>query len=241
MNLEIEDNRNLKRIADRLASLNLPIEPPSGLADRTIEYCLMLAPVVGPLSLLDHDITIPKALAERTSQMVLAADAIPSTLAHTYRDEPVVLGKRRADLIVAAMIAFVVVGLGITGVQKIRADASRAACQNHLRELHTVLTDYADHHRGLYPAGNHAGDFVGELNRSGYTTAMRILWAFAVRREWSSRSADPIRSWARMIRWHWSRISRRVKWLPQADPTRRIRPGRMSCTRVALSAIPPVH
>jgi hypothetical protein len=110
----------------------------------------------------------PVGLAARTVAYVFAADATPSSVARTHRDEPVLLGRRRADLLIAAAIGFVVFGLGLSTVQKLRADASRAACQNTLRDLHVSLAEYAETHHGHYPAGPKAGDFVEELAKAGF-------------------------------------------------------------------------
>jgi hypothetical protein len=58
----------------------------------------------------------------------------------------------RVDLIVAAGIAFVGIGLVLSGVAKARYQSQMLACQNSLRTLHTGLTGYADADpQGRYP------------------------------------------------------------------------------------------
>lgn len=143
------------RVVARLALDRDPPVPPTGLAMRTVAR---LAEVL---------------VAERAH----SADSVivPSTVARTIAgsDSPVFLGRRRADLIVAGAIGLLVFGLSVTGVQKLRADASIRYCQNTLRDIHNSLTHYADVHQGRYPAiggsaGPNAGDFASELARSGH-------------------------------------------------------------------------
>ena len=58
----------------------------------------------------------------------------------------------RADLLVAAAIAFVGVGLLLSGVAKARHQSRVYACQNSLRTLYTGLSGYADADlQGRYP------------------------------------------------------------------------------------------
>ena len=61
-------------------------------------------------------------------------------------------GRFRADLLVAACIAFVGVGLVLSGVAKARQQSRVYACQNSLRTLHGGLAGYADADpQGRYP------------------------------------------------------------------------------------------
>jgi hypothetical protein len=101
--------------------------------------------------------------------IILPSTAVPRV---DSSDSPVYFGRRRADLFVAACVGFLAIGLAITGVQKLRADAAVRHCQNTLREMHGALTIYADAHQGRFPtvggsAGPQAGDFAGELARAG--------------------------------------------------------------------------
>jgi prepilin-type processing-associated H-X9-DG protein len=61
-------------------------------------------------------------------------------------------GRLRADLLVAACIAFVALGLVLSGVAKARQRYRLETCQNSLRTLHTGLAGYADGDpQGRYP------------------------------------------------------------------------------------------
>ena len=95
--------------------------------------------------------------------------ATPRTWAN---DRPVFPNRPRVDLIVAACLAFVFVGLLLPGIQKYRSRAQTAACQQNLHELHTALAGYSDTHAGRFPqtgspAVPTAGSFVAELTRAG--------------------------------------------------------------------------
>jgi hypothetical protein len=139
----------------RLAADRDAPAPPSGLALRTVARLA---------EELVADCTAP------TKETII----IPSTAASRIdsSDSPVYFGKRRADLFVAACVGFLVVGLAITGVQKLRADAAVRHCQNTLRDMHVALSNYADTHQGRFPtvggsAVPQAGDFANELARAG--------------------------------------------------------------------------
>ncbi len=61
-------------------------------------------------------------------------------------------GRFRADMLVAACIAFVGIGLVLSSVAKARQQNRLAACQNSLRTLHSGLAGYADcDTQGRYP------------------------------------------------------------------------------------------
>ena len=81
----------------------------------------------------------------------------------------------RADLVVAAAIAFVAFGLVLSGVAKARHQNRVLACQNSLRTLHSGLTGYADSDpQNRYPqVANHPTDesFVTELTDLGHLPA----------------------------------------------------------------------
>jgi prepilin-type processing-associated H-X9-DG protein len=59
--------------------------------------------------------------------------------------------RRPIEVVVAATIALLAVGLVLGGVQKFREASQVAACQNNLRVMYQGLTDYADAHDGDYP------------------------------------------------------------------------------------------
>jgi hypothetical protein len=129
-------------------------EPPAGLAARTLAR---LEPY-----LVEHD---PRST--------------PSTLptfrhaATTDQPEPRAVGGRfRADLVVAAGLAVVLVGFGLSVVSRMRQQSESVACPNNLRMVHAGLATYADTHDGRFPqvgAGQHhtAGSFVPALVEAG--------------------------------------------------------------------------
>src|SRR5262249_4297824 len=68
------------------------------------------------------------------------------------------------EVAVAASIGLVAFGLVTTGVNRIRSDAQRVACQNNLRTLSVGLNAYAETHHDQFPQvgpapAPHAGDF----------------------------------------------------------------------------------
>ncbi len=100
-------------------------------------------------------------------------ESVPSTIANIWaNDRPNFIGRPRADIIVAASIAFVFLGLLLPGLQKLRQRSQTVACQDNLRELHSALAGYSDTHDGRFPqVGTDrvptAGAFVAELTRAG--------------------------------------------------------------------------
>lgn len=84
-------------------------------------------------------------------------------------------GRFRADLFVAACIAFVGIGLVLSGVAKARNHERLVACQNSLRTLHSGLAGYADHDPGgFYPQvgpGQTADAFATALVEYGHLPA----------------------------------------------------------------------
>ena len=66
--------------------------------------------------------------------------AVPRTWAN---DRPSFAGRPRADIIVAACIAFVFLGLLLPTIQKLRQRSQTVACQDNLHELHTALAGYS--------------------------------------------------------------------------------------------------
>ena len=87
-------------------------------------------------------------------------------------DGPVFSSRPRVDLIVAACLAFVFIGLMLPGIQRLRSRSQTVACQENLHELGTALAGYSDTHEGRFPQVGMpgvptAGAFVAELTRSG--------------------------------------------------------------------------
>lgn len=83
------------------------------------------------------------------------------------------------EVVVAAALLFVVVGLLVPAVTKVRTAAARARCASHLKQLGTGLLAYHDVH-GHYPAGgsptpNLAAATPTERVTSGWTWAYVLL------------------------------------------------------------------
>ncbi len=162
-------------LAARFAALRaaLPpladVEPPEGLALRALarvaEYVVA---------------TEPRARFDPTPVEIIAADVAPERVRRlpvTDRPEARTLGGRfRVELLVAAGIAFVGVGLASTFVMKVRSQSDLTACQSNLRTLHQGLTGYADANAGRLPqvgteAYPVAGSFVAALADAGQCPA----------------------------------------------------------------------
>jgi prepilin-type processing-associated H-X9-DG protein len=86
-------------------------------------------------------------------------------------------GRLRADLLVAASIAFVGLALVVSGVAKARHDARVVACQNSMRTLYDGLSGYADtdpqrrYPQIGTPAHPTAETFAASLSDLGYLPA----------------------------------------------------------------------
>jgi hypothetical protein len=83
---------------------------------------------------------------------------------------------RRADVLVAACIALIVVMLVPPAVLQLRQRELVAACSNNLSQFHSALQNFADDHQGLLPAPdfegplNNAGIYAAKLRDAGYWT-----------------------------------------------------------------------
>ena len=130
-------------------------------AERTVEE----APAGLALSAIAH---IAAYLANNP-----AGEPAPLAKPRTWaNDQPTFAVRPRADIIVAACIAFVFLGLLLPSIQKLRQRSQTVACQENLHELHTALAGYSDTHDGRFPqVGTDrvptAGAFVAELTRAG--------------------------------------------------------------------------
>ena len=135
--------------------------PPAGLAVRTVARMASYLVEHEPRPTTDPHAPTPSTLP--------AFRHAPTT----DQPEPRAIGGRfRADLIVAACLAFVAVGLGLSVVSRMRQQSDAVACPNTLRQLHTGLTTYADTHDGRFPqvgSGQYptAGSFVPALIEAG--------------------------------------------------------------------------
>jgi len=129
---------------------------------------------VAPLA-ADREIAFPAGLANRTIARLAEELAVPSTKYDASHDRPetrLVGGRFRFDLIVAAGIGFLALGLALSFVNRARSASDLATCQNNLRTLHSGLAGYADTHGGRFPqvgteAYPTAGSFVQALTDAG--------------------------------------------------------------------------
>jgi prepilin-type processing-associated H-X9-DG protein len=76
--------------------------------------------------------------------------------------------RRWFEVSIVAAIAFLTVGLVVTGVMKLRRDGQIASCKNNMLRLYEGLSGYADTHYDQFPkigtpAAPNAGSFVTEL------------------------------------------------------------------------------
>jgi len=125
------------------------------LADHSheVEKVRRIREAVAPLA-ADRDFSPPAGLAQRTVARLAEELAVPSVQYHAARDEAetrFVGGRFRFDLIVAAGIGFLALGLAFSFVNRARSASDGLACQNNLRTLHSGLAGYADTHGGRFP------------------------------------------------------------------------------------------
>ncbi len=76
--------------------------------------------------------------------------------------------RRWFEVSIVAAIAFLTVGLVVTGAMKLRQDGQIASCKNNMLRLYEGLSGYADTHHDQFPkigtaAAPNAGSFVTEL------------------------------------------------------------------------------
>jgi hypothetical protein len=167
------------RFQNRLAPLIFdrdPEPPPPDLVTNTIAAVANHAIETGlydselDLIRLEHPRESAAAASTRT---VTEAVAVPSEMAkRPTGDGPLFLSQSRANVIVLALMAFLVIGLAIPLVQKVRNRSQMLACQENLHQLHNSLTGYSETHLGQFPqvgtpAVPVASAFVEELQRSG--------------------------------------------------------------------------
>lgn len=123
------------------------IEPPAGLAERTV------------------------ARARTRSREIIMIPAPPArSAAHAA-------WWHRSDVLVAAGLLICVVGLGAPGLYRLRSFyQNRSECSDNMRVMHQALVGYADNHGGNLPQvedrprRNMAGVFVPTLNDAGVMT-----------------------------------------------------------------------
>lgn len=141
-----------------------PPEPPPGLAIRAIAAVAQHVAEHEPREPSEPSAVaafLREFTADPPTELNFDSDALTKSRASTPRlrpapptDEPEYRGgpRFRADVLVAACIAFVGLGLVLSGVAKARHQSRVVACQNSLRTLHSGLAGYADSDpQGRYP------------------------------------------------------------------------------------------
>jgi hypothetical protein len=146
-----EARRKLEILRAALAPLAAdrePIEPPTGLFERT------MAKLAG---VMPHRVK----------------PAMPTPAGEPFFSPS---RWRRVDALVACSILVLVGGLGTSGLVRVKESRDRAQCQNNLRQLHGALNGYTLVRNGAFPAisdqppNNTAASFVPMLIESGQLT-----------------------------------------------------------------------
>lgn len=149
------------------------VEPPSGLAERTIADVLCGDDA--------HEKKVP----------VCASAVEPPAYTPKWS---------MADLTVAGGVFLAVAMLFVPALQDSRDSARRRDCQNNLRELGVLLTQYAEEHNGYIPRvapSDNAGVFAVRLVDEGYTTAPELARRLVCR---SSPLAEEVRAGRLVVR-----------------------------------------
>lgn len=159
---------------DRVRAALLPLDadrdddpPPPGLAARTVARLATLLVESAPGA------DAPGSPAPSSGEPTAPSRSYPST----DRPEPRFVGGRfRADVVVAAGIGLIAVGLGLSFVNRARHASDLLACQNNLRTLYQGVAGYADTRGGQLPpigtaAYPTAGSFVTALADAGQCPA----------------------------------------------------------------------
>ena len=84
-------------------------------------------------------------------------------------DRPLRAAATLVEILVAVAVLAVLAGLILSAVQKVRASAARAACQNNLRQLGIALHLAHDRHNGLPPGHRTFDARPRDLLASGWT------------------------------------------------------------------------
>jgi hypothetical protein len=148
----------LAAVVARLDADGEPDAPPPGLAAAAVAHTAEYL-VANGLFTAAGGFAGPSAVAEPFVPPTRVTRWLPLTRTHV-------------NAAVAAGIAFLVVALGVVGVQAGRTRYQTVACQNNLREVHAALAGYSGDHDGRFPqvgtdAAPFAGGFLDELARNG--------------------------------------------------------------------------
>lgn len=153
----------------------------------------------------------PSGLAERTAERIAGlVDGALESCGDSRRDHAAALvepapGKLNwslADLTVAAGVCLAVTMLLLPALRESRDSTRRRECQNNLRQLYVLLTDYAEYgqHRRYFPPvapDENAGIFSARLVDQGITTPEELANLLVCR---SSPLADEVMAGRVVIR-----------------------------------------
>lgn len=168
----------LEQLRDTVARLKVdhePAVPRPGLAVRTVARLAEHLVASGHRQPTGDETPASDLLTALTGQPAGTAPAprpaLPKAPAE-WAEARFVGGRFRADLVVAAGIGLVVVGLVLSGVSRLRYQNDLMACQKNLQALHNGLAGYADNHEGRFPQVGvdrypTAGTFVAALADAG--------------------------------------------------------------------------
>jgi hypothetical protein len=146
----------LRRSLEPLGWDNGHLDPPAGLARRTVEV-----------------VVFREALHP---EVPMATAAAVSRLQPVWTEAPAPTRRwRMVDVTVAAGIFVAALSVVIPAIVQSRANAQRVACTNKLHDNYAALTTYADRHNGVLPVAKlsdgyegKAGIYAPRLTEAGY-------------------------------------------------------------------------
>jgi hypothetical protein len=158
----------LRRVVSALSADHPAPVPPRGLATEAVSRTARAWIADGLFRPAGPPAPDPKPVAGRAARAWRSAGG-----------EAVFAAGRRADVVVAAAVAVLAVGIGLSAVGKVRHESRVRACQENLHEFHTALAGYADARNGYYPQVGSpfaptAGAVPAELARSGHLRAVSL-------------------------------------------------------------------
>jgi hypothetical protein len=137
----------------------------------------VLRQALQPLDADRDTIEPPLQLAERTlARIETERDKIPGPVAPPVPRASIPISSwwRRPDVLVAAALLIVALGIASPGLFRLRSVYyARTQCADNMRELHQSLVGYGDHNGGFFPAAeerprrNVAGIYMPVLKDSG--------------------------------------------------------------------------
>lgn len=99
----------------------------------------------------------PADLAERTlAQLPAAGPPLPGRAGPRQLPRAAGLVCHWADALVVSLIVLVALGMGLSGVARLRQSHEMLACQNNLRQFYAALKGYSERHHDQFPDIAHA-------------------------------------------------------------------------------------